>query len=183
MNEQTMSTLFSSATDLWATPQDFYDRLNDEFSFTLDPCTDGTNAKCAKFFTKEDDGLSQEWAPHTTFMNPPYRKPEHPCKPNCKKKTCQKRGYHNDEYIAGTGDWVKKAYEEAQKGATVVALIPARTDTEFWHNYVMKAAEIRLVKGRLSFGEGTDSAPFPSAVVIFRKNDRTTPVLNVMDAN
>jgi phage N-6-adenine-methyltransferase len=181
MNESTIKTLFSSETDLWATPQDFYDRLHSEFDFELDPCCNAENHKCWKYFTAEVDGLAQAWAPHTTFMNPPYRKPEHICKPNCKKKTCAKRGYHNDAYIPGTGDWIKKAYEEAQKGATVVALIPARTDTEFWHDYVMKAAEIRLVKGRLSFGDGTDSAPFPSAVVVFRKHDGDVPKISAME--
>jgi phage N-6-adenine-methyltransferase len=135
---------YSSKTDLWNTPTDFYERLNAEFNFTLDPCAlpDGSNAKCVKYFSQEDDGLAQDWAPHSVFMNPPYGRV--------------------------IGNWVRKAYEEAQKGATVVALIPARTDTRYWHDYVMKAEEIRLVKGRLKFGEGKDSAPFPSAVVVFR---------------
>lgn len=154
MNEQTMSTLFSSATDLWSTPQDFYDRLNDEFTFTLDPCTDGMNAKCERYFTKDDDGLTQEWAPHTTFMNPPYGRV--------------------------IGDWIRKAYEESEKGATVVCLIPARTDTRYWHDYVMKADEIRLVRGRLKFGGSKGNAPFPSAVVVFRKNNRKMPLLDVI---
>jgi phage N-6-adenine-methyltransferase len=155
VNEATRKAMFSSQTGLWSTPQDFFDRLNREFHFTLDPCTDGTNAKCPHYFTEADDGLAQTWAPHVVFMNPPYSQ------------------------IAA---WIRKAYEEAQAGATVVALIPSRTDTRYWHDYVMKADEIRFVKGRLKFGEGRNSAPFPSAVVVFRKTDRPTPKISAMNA-
>lgn len=148
--------LFSSNTDLWATPQAFFDRLNDEFHFTLDLCSDGTNAKCERFFTPADDGLAQEWAPHRVFMNPPYGRV--------------------------IGDWIRKAYEESCKGALVVALIPARTDTRYWHDYVMRAAEIRFVRGRLKFGDGKNPAPFPSAVVVFREGEYT-PVIGAMEAS
>lgn len=148
---------FSSATDLWATPQAFFDRLNAEFNFTLDPCSDGTNAKCQRYFTAEEDGLAQSWANEIVFMNPPYGRV--------------------------IGDWIRKAYESAENdNTTVVALIPARTDTKYWHDYVMKADEIRLVRGRLKFGDGKNSAPFPSAVVIFRKNYRSVPYVSAMDA-
>lgn len=156
MNESTIKTMFSSETNEWPTPQAFFDRLHAEFNFTLDPCSDGVNNKCAKYFTVEDDGLAQSWAPYTTFMNPPYGR--------------------------AIGDWIKKAYEESQKGVTVVALIPARTDTKYWHDYVMKAAEIRFVKGRLKFGDGKNSAPFPSAVVVFRQHSGDMPKMNVMEA-
>lgn len=153
-----MDVHFSSKTNEWATPQDFFDRLDAEFSFDLDPCTDGLNAKCERFFTEEDDGLVQSWADSTVFMNPPYGR--------------------------AIKDWVQKAYEESITGdATVVALIPSRTDTRYWHDYVMKAEEIRLIKGRLKFGDGKNSAPFPSAVVVFRKNNGETPKLSVMNAN
>lgn len=141
-----MRVHFSSKTDDWATPQSFFNRLDNEFNFTLDPCANELNAKCPKFFTKDDDGLIQSWAGERVFMNPPYGRV--------------------------IGDWVRKAYEEAQNDNTVVvALIPARTDTKYWHEYVMKAKEIRLVKGRLKFGDGRNSAPFPSAVVIFEKRE------------
>lgn len=151
-----MDVHYSSKTDLWATPQDFFNRLNEEFAFTLDPCSDGTNNKCDLYFTKEDDGLAQDWTHQTVFMNPPYGRV--------------------------IGDWIRKAYEESERGATVVCLIPARTDTRYWHEYVMKAEEIRLVKGRLKFGDGKNSAPFPSAVVIFRNNTKGLPKLGVMEA-
>lgn len=149
---------FSSKTNEWATPQDFFERLNREFNFELDPCSDGHNAKCDRYFTQEDDGLMQDWAgvAISVFMNPPYGRV--------------------------IGDWIRKAYEESRKGATVVALIPSRTDTKYWHDYVMKAKEIRLVKGRLKFGDGRNSAPFPSAVVIFQSHTNKYPKLSVMEA-
>lgn len=135
------AVMFSSKTDLWATPQSFFDELNAEFNFHLDPCSTDENAKCPFHFTKEDDGLAQEWAPHTVFMNPPYGR----------------------EII----DWMRKAYEESLKGATVVCLVPARTDTRWFHDYVYGKADIRFVRGRLKFGDAKDSAPFPSMVVIY----------------
>lgn len=137
------TVLFSSATDLWATPQDFYNKLNDEFCFTLDPCATNNNAKCTIFFTKEQDGLSQSWEGHNVFCNPPYGRELY--------------------------KWVKKAYEESRKPNTlVVMLIPARTDTRYFHEFIYhKAKEIRFIKGRLKFGNATNSAPFPSMVVVF----------------
>lgn len=133
--------LFSSSTDKWSTPQDFYDKLNAEFNFTCDVCATPDNAKHINYFTPELDGLSQDWS-GICFMNPPYGR-------NIK-------------------DWVKKAYESALAGATVVCLLPARTDTSWWHDYCMKAEERRFIRGRLKFGDSKNSAPFPSAVVIFR---------------
>jgi site-specific DNA-methyltransferase (adenine-specific) len=137
------SVMFSSETDMWATPQEFFAELDQEFNFTLDPCASPENAKCAKYFTVEDDGLRQDWAGHTVFCNPPYGRQ--------------------------IGKWVKKCYEESRKpGTTVVMLIPARTDTSYFHDYVYnKAREIRFIRGRLKFGNSKNSAPFPSMVVIF----------------
>ena len=135
--------LFSSNTELWATPQAFYDQLNQEFGFTLDPCALPDNAKCAKFFTPEDDGLAQDWSGERVFCNPPYGRK-----------------------IAA---WVKKCHDEAQKGALVVMLIPARTDTSYFHDYIYHKAEIRFVRGRLKFGNAEQGAPFPSMVVIYNK--------------
>lgn len=132
---------FSSLTDCWATPQAFFDELNREFNFTLDVCALPENAKCSRYFTPEQDGLKQDWT-GVCWMNPPYGRT--------------------------IGTWIKKAYESASAGATVVCLIPARTDTKWWHGYVVKASSIRFVRGRLKFGAATTSAPFPSAVVIFR---------------
>lgn len=131
---------FSSKTDLWSTPQDFFDELNKEFNFTLDPCATSDNAKCDKFYTKEDDGLEQDWSNEVVFMNPPYGRE--------------------------IGKWVEKASKEK---AIVVCLVPSRTDTRWWHDYVIEGgAEVRFIKGRLKFGGATNSAPFPSAVVVFR---------------
>ena len=145
MKEGELKTMFSSKTPEWGTPQAFFDKLNEKYNFTLDPCGNENNHKCAKYFSVEDDGLSQNWGGHKVFMNPPYGR---------KQK-----------------DWIEKAFQEGEKsGTTVVALVPARTDTKAWHNYCMKASEIRFVKGRLKFGQGTsktNSAPFPSAVIVF----------------
>jgi phage N-6-adenine-methyltransferase len=164
MNTQLM---FSSATAEWATPQAFFDRMNAEFHFETDVCATSENAKCSRFYTEECDGLAQVWE-GACWMNPPYGEPEHPCKLACKKKRCVKRGCHCLVYVPGICDWIKKAYESARTtGATVVCLLPARTDTAWWHDYCMKA-EFRLVRGRLNFGDGKAPAPFPSAVVIFR---------------
>ena len=135
--------LFSSATDQWATPQDFFDELNAEFHFDLDPCADETNHKTEKYYTKEDDGLSQDWSGQRVFCNPPYGRK--------------------------IGDWVEKAFREGTKDNTIVVLlIPARTDTKYFHDYILHRSEVRFVKGRLKFGGGIQAAPFPSMVVIFR---------------
>jgi len=145
MNKQTMNTMMSSKKMDWQTPQAFFDKLNQEFNFTLDPATNGTNALCSKFFTEAQDALAQSWQGETCYVNPPYGRV--------------------------LKNWIRKAYEESKDpNTTVVMLIPARTDTKYWHEYVMQASEIRFVQGRLKFGGGQtdDPAPFPSAVVVFK---------------
>lgn len=168
-----MNVHFSSKTDLHATPQDFFDKLNKEFNFTLDVCATPQNAKCKAYYTESDDGLSMNWygnydgSTDVIWMNPPYGDPEHVCKKNCKKKKCITRGFHNKKYKPGIVDWMKKADDAANHGCTVVCLVPARTDTKWWHDYAIHH-EIRFVKGRLKFGDAKNSAPFPSAVVVMR---------------
>ena len=139
-----IDVMFSSQTDQWATPQAFFDNLNKEFGFTLDPCADDSNHKCHRYFTKEQNGLKQDWEHDIVFCNPPYGR--------------------------AIKDWVKKSYESAMGGAKVVMLIPARTDTSYFHDYIYGKAEIRFIRGRLKFGDSKNSAPFPSMVVIFNKN-------------
>ena len=143
MNKETQKTMFSSKTGEWATPQEFFDKLNWRFGpFDLDPCANIHNTKCANFYTEAEDGLSKDWSGHTVFVNPPYGR--------------------------GIDKWIQKAYNTAKDGVSkVVMLIPARTDTRYWHNYVMKANEVYFLKGRLKFGGSANSAPFPSAVVVF----------------
>lgn len=138
--------LFTSNTPEWATPQDFYDKLYQEFNFELDPCADEKNHKCSEYFTKEDDGLSKSWDNKQVFCNPPYGKV--------------------------LKDWVKKASE--CRGGQVVMLIPARTDTRYFHDYIYNKpnVEIRFIKGRLKFGGSKNSAPFPSMIVIFNTYDQ-----------
>jgi len=143
MNTVTQKTMFSSKTGDWSTPQDFYDKLNWRFGpFNLDPCAHASNTKCANFFSEAEDGLTKDWSGFTSFVNPPYGR--------------------------GIDKWIKKSYEEAQKDNTkVVMLVPSRTDTKYWHQYVMKASEVYFIKGRLKFGDSDNSAPFPSAIVVF----------------
>lgn len=124
---------------MWATPQAVFDELHREFGFETDVCAIAENAKCPRYFTPEQDGLAQAWT-GVCWMNPPYGR--------------------------AIGTWVQKAYESARGGATVVCLLPSRTDTRWWHDYCMKG-QIRFLRGRLKFGGCKNSAPFPSAVVVF----------------
>lgn len=140
-----MGVHYSSEKDQWSTPQDFFNDLDKEFRFETDVCALPENTKCARYFTPEQNGLAQEWT-GTCWMNPPYGRQ--------------------------IGPWVQKAYESSLTGATVVCLVPARTDTKWWHGYATKA-EVRYVKGRLKFGGCTDNAPFPCAVLVFRPPSQT----------
>ena len=138
------SVLFASGNGEWTTPRWLFDVLDKEFGFNLDAAATKDNALCAKFYTKENDALVQDWRGFV-FVNPPYGR--------------------------GVGDWVKKASEESMHGATVVMLLPVRTDTAWWWDYVQGKAEVRFLRGRLKFGHpnGTSNcAPFPSCVIIFR---------------
>jgi site-specific DNA-methyltransferase (adenine-specific) len=137
-----LQALFTSQSDEWATPQDVYDSLDAEFHFTLDPCATDDNHKCEVYYTIDDNGLLQNWGGQTVFCNPPYSR---------------------------IGEWVEKAYRESRKDNTVVVLlIPSRTDTRYFHNFIYQRAEIRFVRGRIKFGDSKNSAPFPSMVIIFR---------------
>lgn len=135
-----MNVHFSSETDNWSTPQDLFDHWNSVYSFELDVCASPDNAKCEAYFTKEQDGLSQDWSNKVCWMNPPYGRE--------------------------ISKWMKKAYESKQQGATVVCLVPARTDTAWWHDYAAKGA-VHFLRGRLKFGNSKNSAPFPSAIIVF----------------
>ncbi len=137
--------MFSSTTDMWATPQEFFDNLDEEFGFELDVCATDENAKCKKYYTKEQDGLKMPWT-GVCWCNPPYGRE--------------------------IGKWVEKAYSSSARGvATVVMLLPARTDTRWFHDYIYGKSEVRFIKGRLKFGDSLNSAPFPSMVVVFRPKE------------
>lgn len=134
------SGMFSCTSDLWETPQSLFDGLNEVFHFTTDVCAIAENAKCKHYFTPEQNGLVQKWQ-GVCWMNPPYGR--------------------------SIGLWVQKAYESSLNGTTVVCLLPARTDTAWWHDYCMRG-DITFIRGRLKFGNAKSNAPFPSAIVTFR---------------
>ena len=137
-------TMFSSNTDLWSTPQELFDDLDRVYRFDVDVCATPENAKCSTFYTKEQDGLAQEWR-GTCWMNPPYGRE--------------------------IGRWVAKARRSAEEnGATVVCLLPARTDTRWWHEHC-SLGHVTFIKGRLKFGGSKNGAPFPSAIVVFGAKD------------
>lgn len=136
--------LFSSNTGVWETPQGFFDVLDSEFHFTLGACALPSNAKCARYYTPEQDGLSQPWD-GVVWCNPPYGR--------------------------DVALWIQKAARSSHGGATVVMLLPARTDTAWFHDYIYHRAEVRFVRGRLRFGVARSGAPFPSMVVVFRPSD------------
>jgi site-specific DNA-methyltransferase (adenine-specific) len=140
--------VFSHKSDEWETPQDIFDELNEEFEFTLDPCATLENAKCDLYIDREHNGLEADWSGHNVFVNPPYSE---------------------------IAKWVEKAHKECgnwdvERDCLVVMLLPARTDTRWFHEYIYKKpnVEIRFIKGRLKFGDSKNSAPFPSMVIIFR---------------
>jgi len=155
----------------YGTPQPFFDRLNATFGpFTLDPCAEPSTAKCKLFFTEEDDGLALNWGRNYVFMNPPFGRHEKACKKSCKKKRCEERGHHIDKDIAGTEDWVQKAWVESLKGATVVGIVPASTGTKWFHDYVMRATYLIIVEGRVSYmyeGKTTGSPDFDTIVAVW----------------
>ena len=137
-----IEVMFSSKSDEWATPQHIFDELNNEFGFDLDVCANESNHKCDDYYSIEDDGLSKDWSGRRVFCNPPY---------------------------SNIAEWVKKAFYETKNNNTlVVLLIPSRTDTKYFQNYIYNRSEIRFIKGRLKFGNSKNSAPFPSMIVVFR---------------
>jgi phage N-6-adenine-methyltransferase len=143
----TNPALLSSKSDNWPTDPKVFQYFNDEFQFTTDVCADDDNAKCSTYFTKYINGLIQPWT-GVCWMNPPYGRT--------------------------IGLWMQKAYEESRQGCTVVCLVPARTDTRWWQDYVPFASEVRFFKGRLRFGNGQYPAPFPSALVVFKPSTTST---------
>lgn len=143
---------FESAKQSWETPRDLFDRLNKEFNFNLDLAANEENKKCNNFYDKEKDSMTQEWK-GTCWLNPPYG---------------EKAGYKLSQ-------WVIKAYKESKKyNSTIVMLIPARTNTRWWHDYVMQAYEVRLICGRPKFGDATHGLPQPLAIVVFKPTKEPT---------
>lgn len=141
--------MFSSKSVEWETPDKVFNALNKEFNFTLDPCATDSNAKCSKYYTVSDNGLLKLWKDEVVFCNPPYGR--------------------------DIKDWIIKAHSERNSAKTIVMLLPSRTDTTWFHSYILKDAnEIRFIKGRLKFGTSKNSAPFPSMIVVYHKESKRT---------
>lgn len=137
--------LFTSNSDEWFTPQSFFDEINKEFNFSMDAAATKKNAKCINYWTKETDGLKQDWRGWVVYCNPPYSEIKL---------------------------WVEKAYHESLKGTKIVLLIPVRTDTKYFHSFIYGKAKLRFIKGRIKFEcddktKKLNSAPFPSMLVIY----------------
>ena len=149
------ATKFESRKQEWTTPQDMWDQLNSEFHFSIDLAADGENTKCTSYYSKESDALRQEWN-GVGWLNPPY-----------------------GDGISKLSKWVQKAFDETRKpGCTVVMLIPARTNTRWWHQYCMQAAEIRFINGRPKFGNAAHGLPQPLALIVFRNDGEALKVLS-----
>jgi len=132
--------MFSSVKQDWITPDEIFDPLNDEFHFTLDVSASPENTRCHDFFSEGDDGLTKDWN-GSCWMNPPFNK---------------------------KSQWIKKAYQESLKGATVACLIPARTNTNWFHDYCLRYGEVRFIRGRPKFKGAKHGLPQPLAIVVFR---------------
>jgi site-specific DNA-methyltransferase (adenine-specific) len=146
--------MLTENTDEWETPDKLFKKLDDEFHFTLDSCASDENHKVDNYYTIKTDGLRSPWS-GVVWCNPPY---------------------------SNIADWIKKGYEEAQKGCTVVMLIYSKTDTKYWHNHVMKADEIRFIKGRVTFKGAKNTSPAPSSIIVFRPYSKTkVPVLSTYE--
>jgi site-specific DNA-methyltransferase (adenine-specific) len=150
------AALMSSRSEMWGTPPDLFAMLNRAYRFRLDAASNGANALCPCYFTKDEDGLTQDWSRYRrVWLNPPYGRT--------------------------IGLWMRKAYEESRKGCIVVALVPARVDTKWWHEQVVGKARVTFLKGRLKFineaGRSRYPAPFPSALVVYE------PIVTVLGAD
>jgi site-specific DNA-methyltransferase (adenine-specific) len=196
-----LKILMSSKKKDWATPPELFGPVNELFDFDLDVCATAGNTKCAKFISPEDNAFEKLWVheptkglfkPARCWMNPPYGKPEHPCKEpheRCKKKVCKERGFHVSEYIPGIEDWVARAYMQSDESrATVVCLLPARTDTEWFQIVWSHASLICFLRGRFKFVGADAGATFPNVIAVFspdelddEKYEGMTVLGNVLD--
>lgn len=153
---------FSTGKDNWTTPPRLFQVLDDVFGFTLDPASTHGNALCEKHYTRKENGLKRNWEGEHVFVNPPY----------------SRKGGKNP----GQEAWVEKCWLESRKpGTTVVALLPARTDTKAFHRFIKRKARVIFIEGRLKFGDGKNSAPFPSMVCIWDKDPEVRKIITEQD--
>lgn len=183
MDKRTLKVLMSTGNGEYSTPQWLFDLLDSIFRFEVDLCAIKKNAKCEKYFSlSKRNAFKKKWS-KTSFCNPPYGSPQNPCVEGCEKVTCEKRGFHLDEYWPGLIDWLDRGIEQSKKhGSTIVFLVPARTETEWFGLIWRHATAICFIEGRLSFNEGDKSmtvAPFPSAIVVFGRQLKQKEILKL----
>lgn len=183
--------LFSSERRDWETPAELFDRLDKVFSFDLDVCATEENAKVSNFISPETDAFLVDWK-GSCWMNPPYGRPEEPClfpHDRCRKKKCQRRGHHIRMRVPGVGDWVRRAIEQVDKhDSTVVCLLPARTDTDWFQGIFNRASLLAFLRGRWKFVGADAGATFPSCIAVFAPGwiddsvfEELTEIGNVID--
>lgn len=149
------SGLFTSIRPDWETPRWLFQHFDERFHFTLDVCASAANAKCARYFTVQEDGMARPWAGERCWCNPPYGKE--------------------------IGDWMWKAAAEADSALVITCLIPARTDTAWWHRHVARKAKVIFLRGRVRFEGAKGSAPFPSALAVYGELARALPAVEYVD--
>jgi phage N-6-adenine-methyltransferase len=178
--------MYSSKDSTWGTPPAFFGKVDNVFGFNLDVCATEDNAKTERFISPEENAFVVDWNIFgdrtVAWMNPPYGRGEKQCVESyekCKKKKCRERGYHMPEDIPGVSDWVHRAsYQALEHGITLVSLIPARTETEWFQTVFTRASLICFVRQRLRFvGAAKDTAPFPSVVAVFSDSDNMDNVI------
>ena len=158
MKKEVKQSWFKSKSHEYETPDSIFEPLNYEFQFTLDVAANSLNTKCVRFFSVDCDGLSQGWGNNICWMNPPFGR-------QMKK-------------------WVEKAYKSYLNGATVVCLLPVRSNTVWWHQYCMRSTEIRLIKGEVKFKGNENGLWLPLCIIVFNPhNKRIEPTIKSMAAH
>lgn len=162
--------LFASDNSNWGTPDYVFDPLHKIFKFDFDAAASAENAKLPTFITEEEDCLRVDWHKlgSVAWLNPPYGDREFKCGPDCKKKTCAKRGWHREKDFPGIGEFLHKALDQTRFGVTTVALLPVRMGSQWWLDWVRAASDLYEFEGRIRFEGAPSSAPFPSVLAVYR---------------
>jgi site-specific DNA-methyltransferase (adenine-specific) len=174
--------LYSSKRQDWGTPQALFDALHEEFGFGLDAAATAENAKCLHYIDKDSlFETLEDPMPGSLWANWPALIPGSEFSSRRQEWICKQAIWLNPPYGKDIGKWIKKAYRESLRGCTVVVLTFVRSDTKWWHDWAMKAAEIRLIKGRIKFEGAPSAAPAPSCLLIFDESRRVPQFTPVTD--